>query len=231
MNAQTRVFADRTEAGVLLGHVLARSAWRGPLLVLGLPRGGVPVAYEAARAIGAPLDVLPVRRISMPGQPEVAIGAVAWGNTVMREHRIGEWRAEQRVPFDKLVERERSEVQRRERIYRAGREPLNLHGKTVILVDDGIATGSTMLAAIQSALQAGAARIVAAAPVASREAAYLVKQQADQIVLLQTPPMLYAVSQWYGQFEPVEDEDVCRLLHDCAARRPCDDETRTNPIH
>jgi putative phosphoribosyl transferase len=207
-----RVFSDRIEAGVLLGHVAARRKLPGEVIVLGLPRGGVPVASEVARALGASLDVLPVRKISMPGQPEIAIGAIATGNAVVREHRIGDWRAEQRIPFDKLVERERVELERRERIYRAGKPPLELHGKTVLLVDDGIATGATMLAAIQSARQAGAAFIVVAAPVASCEAASTLKRQADELMVLQTPPMLYAIGEWYGRFDPVEDAEVCRIL-------------------
>jgi putative phosphoribosyl transferase len=183
-----------------------------PVLVLALPRGGVPVAYEVARALEAPLDVMLVRKIGMPGQPELAIGAVASGNIVVHERTI-----EQEMPgiaeaFDRIAAEERRELLRREQVYRAGLAPLALEGKTVVLVDDGLATGSTMLAAVRAARAAGAAAIVVAAPVASPEAVQLLAAEADGIVILQIPTMLFAIGEWYERFEQLEDEEVCRLL-------------------
>jgi len=209
MNSE-RIFPDRTAAGVELGRELQRRLLRPPLLVLGLPRGGVPVAFEVAQMLKAPLDVMLVRKIGMPGWPELAIGAIASGNIMVRKPPLGG-----QVPaetFDRLVEEQRRELERRERTYRAGRPPLEMAGKTVILVDDGLATGSTMLAAVRAARKAQAAAVVVAAPVASAEAADLVRTEADSVVILQTPAVLFAIGEWYQHFEQLEDDDVTRLL-------------------
>lgn len=206
-----RIFPDRATAGAALGRELARRLLTPPpLLVLGLPRGGVPVAYEVAQRLKAPLDVMLVRKIGMPGWPELAIGAIASGNILVHKPPL-----EKEVPaetFDRLAEEQRRELVRREQTYRGGRPPLELRGKTVILVDDGLATGSTMLAAVRAARKAGAAAIVVAAPVASREAADLVRAEADTVVILQTPEVLFAIGEWYQQFEQLEDDEVTRLL-------------------
>jgi len=205
-----RIFADRATAGVALGRELQRRLLRPPLLVLGLPRGGVPVAYEVAQMLKAPLDVMLVRKIGMPGWPELAIGAIASGNILVHKPPLGK-----EIPaetFDRLAEEQRHELERRERIYRGGRAPLELKGKTVILVDDGLATGSTMLAAVRAARKAHAGTIAVAAPVASSEAADLVRTEADTVVILQTPAVLFAIGEWYQDFEQFEDEDVTRLL-------------------
>jgi putative phosphoribosyl transferase len=183
-----------------------------PVLVLALPRGGVPVAYEVARALDAPLDVLLVRKVGMPGQPELAIGAVASGDVVVHEPTI-----EQEVPgiaaaFDRIAAEERRELLRREQVYRAGLAPLTLKGKTVVLVDDGLATGSTMLAAVRAARAGGAAVVIVAAPVASPQAVELLAAEADELVILQVPAMLFAIGEWYERFEQLEDDEVCRLL-------------------
>lgn len=178
--------------------------------MLGLPRGGVPVAYEVAQLLKAPWDVMLVRKIGMPGQPELAIGAIASGNICVHEQRF-----EKLIPaetFERLAKEQQHELERRERVYRANRPPLELKGKTVILVDDGIATGSTMLAAARAARKAHAATIIVAAPVASREAADLLRAEADSVVILQTPETLFAIGEWYQHFEQLEDEDVTRLL-------------------
>ncbi len=153
-----------------------------------------------------------VRKVGMPGQPELAIGAVASGNVVVREPRTESEISDLGETFDHLAETQRRELVRRERVYRAGLPPLELTGKTVILVDDGLATGATMLAAICAARKAGAASVVAAAPVASMEAAELVQSEADHVVILQTPAHLFAIGQWYKHFEQLEDAEVCRLL-------------------
>src|SRR5215469_356024 len=207
-----RVFADRAAAGAALAREMRQRSLQPPLLVLALPRGGVPVAYEVARALAAPLDVMLVRKVGMPGQPELAIGAVASGNIVVHERTI-----EQEMPgiaeaFDRIAAEERRELLRREQVYRAGLAPLALQGKTVVLVDDGLATGSTMLAAVRAARAGGATAIVVAAPVASPQAAQLVGAEADELVILQIPAMLFAIGAWYEHFEQLEDEEVCRLL-------------------
>ncbi len=205
-----RIFHDRATAGVALGRELRQRLLRPPLLVLGLPRGGVPVAYEVAQMLKAPLDVMLVRKIGMPGWPELAIGAVAPGNILVHKPPL-----EKEIPaetFERLAGEQRRELERRERIYRGGRPPLELEGKTVILVDDGLATGSTMLAAIRAVRKARAAAIVVATPVASREGLDLVRAEADSVVILQTPEVLFAIGEWYQHFEQLEDEQVTRLL-------------------
>jgi putative phosphoribosyl transferase len=170
------------------------------------------VAYEVARVLNAPLDVMLVRKIGMPGEPELAIGAIASGNIVVHEPRLAKEAPSPAPAFDRLLEEQRAELERRERLYRAGRPAPELRGRTVILVDDGLATGSTMLAAVRSARQAGAASIVVAAPVASPQAVRLIRSEADAVVILQTPAMLFSISQGYERFEQLEDSEVTRLL-------------------
>ena len=207
-----RVFADRAAAGAALAREMQQRRLAPPVLVLALPRGGVPVAFEVAAALYAPLDVMLVRKVGMPGQPELAIGAVASGDIVVHDRTI-----EREIPgiaeaFDRIAAEERRELLRREQVYRAGLAPLVLTGKTVVLVDDGLATGSTMLAAVRAARAGGAATIVAASPVASPQAAQLLAAEADQLVILQIPAMLFAIGEWYERFEQLEDDEVCRLL-------------------
>lgn len=219
----TRVFPDRTAAGAALAREMQERPLQKPVLVLALPRGGVPVAYEVARALDAPLDVMLVRKVGMPGQPELAIGAVAAGDIVVREPTI-----EREIPgiamaFEQLAAQERRELLRREQIYRSGLAPLQLTGQTVVLVDDGLATGSTMLAAVRAARAGGAAAIVVAAPVASPQAAQLLAAEADALVILQIPAMLFAIGEWYERFEQLEDAEVCQLLEQHRrSRRECD---------
>ena len=222
MEPTARVFVDRTAAGAALAREMQHRSLRPPVLVLALPRGGVPVAYEVARVLDAPLDVMLVRKVGMPGQPELAIGAVASGGIVVHDLTI-----EREIPgiaeaFDRIAAEERRELLRREQAYRAGLEPLVLEGKTVVLVDDGLATGSTMLAAVRAARAGGAAAIVVASPVASPQAAQLLAAEADAIVILQIPAMLFAIGEWYERFEQLEDAEVCRLLelHRRARREP-----------
>ncbi len=212
MKMLNRTYADRQEAGAELGRALSKLALRAPILVLGLPRGGVPVAYEVAKALNAPLDVMIVRKVGMPGQPELAIGAVASGNVVVHEPHLSSYLAGLGIDFDELARQQRAEVERREQLYRAELPPLDLKGKTAVLVDDGLATGSTMLAAVRAAQKAGAAAVIVAAPVASRTAHALVSREADQLVTLQTPEFLMAIGEWYVNFDQIEDEEVCRLL-------------------
>ena len=212
MTGRVQVFADRAAAGVLLGRELQRRSLQPPVIVLGLPRGGVPVADEVARLFNAPLDVMLVRKVGMPGQPELAIGAIASGNVVVHEPRLAAEMPELAAIFDRLAEEQRRELERRERAYRTGLDPLELKGKTVVLVDDGLATGSTMLAAVRAARKAHAAAIVVASPVASPEAVDLVGAEADSVVVLQTPALLSSIGEWYEHFEQLEDAEVQRLL-------------------
>lgn len=205
----TRRFANRAIAGRSLAARLKRLKLQRPLIVLGLPRGGVPVAYEVARKLNAPLDVLCVRKVGMPGQPEVAIGAIATGNVVVRQPGMPFISG---MTFERRAQHERAELERRERVYRRNAPPAELHGKTVILVDDGLATGATMLAAIRAAKKAGASRIVAAAPVASDEAVALVGAEADDVQILEIPVPLISIGEWYDSFEQLADEEVCELL-------------------
>lgn len=212
MTERNVVFVNRAAAGILLGKELQRRSLRPPLVVLGLPRGGVPVAREVARLLHAPLDVMNVRKVGMPGQPELAIGAIASGGIAVHEPRLARLIHNFDEVFDRLVEEQRRELERRERAYRPHRGPLDLKDKTVVLVDDGLATGSTMLAAVRAARKAGAAAIVVAAPVASPEAADLIGAEADRVVILETPALLSSIGQWYENFEQLGDSEVLRLL-------------------
>jgi putative phosphoribosyl transferase len=207
-----RMFADRSAAGAELARAVAQRNLQRPVVVLGLPRGGVPVADQVAHALRAPLDVMVVRKIGMPGQPEYAIGAIASGGIVVRQPGAASGLAGLAGRFEQLVGRETVELERRERLYRGEAPPLDLRDQTVVLVDDGLATGMTMIAAVRAARHAGAARVVAAAPVASAVAAALVGDEADEVVVLLTPADLYAVGQWYTNFEQLEDAEVRALL-------------------
>lgn len=209
--SRVQVFKNRSVAGCLLGQAISARRPELPLVVLGLPRGGVAVAHEVAIALAAPLDVLTVRKLGMPGQPELAIGAIATGNVLVLASHGPHYRWDADPLLAPLVEHERRELQRREALYRAGRGPLQLSGQTAVLVDDGLATGCTMLAAIRAARQAGARRILVAAPVASPEALELLGTEAEEIVVLQSPP-LASIGVWYEDFEQLSDEQVLRLL-------------------
>lgn len=207
-----RIFPDRAAAGIALAQELRRQRLPVPLIVLALPRGGVAVAYEVARVLRAPLDVMVVRKIGVPGQPELAMGAIASGGVVVHEAGIGKEFPGLVQEFDRVAAVQWAELDRRERLYRRGLAPLDLKGKTAVLVDDGLATGSTMLAAIRAAHKAGAGAIVAAAPVASPEAAERVRPEVDRLVILETPAALFAIGEWYHNFDQLEDSEVCRLL-------------------
>jgi putative phosphoribosyl transferase len=214
-----RPFPDRRAAGIALAQMLRDLSLPPPLTVLALPRGGVPVAHEVAGALNAPLDVMVVRKIGMPGHQELAIGAIA-RDVVVREPgaiaQVGTLGAH----FEQFAQAERKELERRERKYRAGAAPLDLRGQTVVLVDDGLATGCTMLAAVRAAQNAGAARVVAAAPIAAPEAAALVDAEADMVIILGIPGNLMAVGDWYGDFGQVSDAEVCALLAGRRVRTP-----------
>ncbi len=203
------MFANRAAAGRALASAVRRLGLRGPILVLGLPRGGVPVAYEVARALGAALDVLCVRKIGYPGQPEFAIGALAVGDVLVRTPEAS---TIDEATFDELVHRERAELERRALAYRGGLAALDLPGKHVILVDDGLATGTSMLAAVRSARAAGAASLTIAVPVAAPSAVEMLEPEVDRFCCLQAPPEFMAVGEFYRHFEQTSDMEVTELL-------------------
>jgi len=212
-------FRDRAEAGRLLGERLAQEDGRGDVVVLGLPRGGVPVARQVARALGAPLDVFLVRKLGYPGQPELAMGAIASGGIrVLNDELVRELRLTDAV-IDHVAEREAAELQRREHAYRGDRPPLDLSGKTVILVDDGLATGATMRAAVEAVRTRGPRQVVVAVPTAPPHAVRELRGQVDDLVWLIAPEPFHAVGLWYEDFREVSDEDVRRLLRIPAERQ------------
>lgn len=205
-------FSDRSAAGKKLGAMLLQKNLSRPVIVLGLPRGGVPVASEVARMLGAPLDVLVVRKIGHPGQSEFAIGAIATGGVLVSGPLMqsGGMLDEQTVAA--AVQRERTELERRESVYRAGRLPLSLTHQTVVLIDDGLATGSTMLAAVKAARRLGAAHVICAAPVGSAEAQQRLDPQCDEVVLAHRPDDFASIAEWYDDFPQLEDFEVQRIL-------------------
>lgn len=211
--ATRRTFADRHSAGVALAKATKRLRLPAQTIVLALPRGGVPVAAEVARALSAPLDVLVVRKVGMPGNPELAMGAIASGGIVVRDSGFDEVPAFQ---FEELAQTQWRELVRRERTYRGSRGLLDLAGRTVLIVDDGLATGATMIAAIHAARRAGAQKVLAAAPVASEPAAARVGAEADETLFLKIPPYLSSIGEWYDDFRQVEDDEVCALLEGAA---------------
>jgi putative phosphoribosyl transferase len=206
------IFRDRYDAGEILAERLREFAGRPDVVVLALPRGGVPVGYVVARELSVPLDVFVVRKLGTPGQPELAMGAIAPGGVrvlnrdVVDSFAIPDWAIEQ------ATRQEEEELQRRERQYRGNRSPLEVHGKTVILVDDGLATGSTMRAAAAALRKAGAARIVVAVPVASRATCDQLREEGNDVVCATTPEPFFAVGQWYKDFDQTSDEEVRDLL-------------------
>jgi putative phosphoribosyl transferase len=209
---RNRPFRDRREAGRLLASRLAAYANRPDVLVLALPRGGVPVAFEVARALGAPLDVFVVRKLGVPGHEELAMGAIATGGVrvlndqVVRALRIPEY------VIEAVAGKERQELARRERLYRGDRPFPDVRGRTAILVDDGLATGTTMQAAVRALRQQQAARIVVAVPLAAPETCQELSEEVDDIVCAVTPEPFEAVGLWYEDFSQTTDEEVGDLL-------------------
>jgi len=205
-------FRDRRAAGAELAVQLAGYRKAPGLLVLALPRGGVPVAYEIARALGAELDVLVVRKLGVPRQPELALGAIASGGaTVFNDDVVGAIGVT-RSHLDAIVRTERIELQRRERAYRGDRGPLNVRGRTVIVVDDGLATGASMRAAVVALRSLQPARIVVAVPVAPIETAEEFIHIADDFVCIETPRDFHSVGWWYRDFDQTQDDEVRYLL-------------------
>jgi predicted phosphoribosyltransferase len=209
---QATRFGDRAEAGRFLAEQLRGYAGRDDVIVLALPRGGVPVAYEVARALGAPLDILSVKKLGVPGHEELAMGAVTSGGEIVLDEglvtRLG-------IPLSELqrrIDEQVQELERREEAYRGGRPPPNLEGKTVVLVDDGLATGSTMRAAVLAARRQRPAQVVVAVPVATPEDCEELRDMADETVCGITPQFLQAVGLWYEDFSQTSDAEVRDLL-------------------
>jgi putative phosphoribosyl transferase len=207
----TKLFIDRAAAGRELAALLGEYRNRDDVVVLGLARGGVPVAFEVAQSLAAPLDVLIVRKLGAPGQPEFALGAIASGGVSVINEEALRWYRDSPA-FEAEVAAELEELQRREALYRGERPAENLRSRTVILVDDGAATGSSMRAAIQAARQLGAREIVAALPVASDSACSKLREDADNLICIRVPPSFMAVGEWYEDFRQTSDAEVRDLL-------------------
>ena len=205
-------FADRHEAGRRLAEHLGRYAGRDDVVVLGLPRGGVPVAYEVARALGAPLDVFLVRKLGVPGHEELAMGAIASGGVrVLNDDVLAATRVTDKA-VEAVAARELERLQDQERAYRGDRPPLDVRGRVAILVDDGLATGASMRAAVEALRDRGAGSIVVAVPTAPTETCEALREEVDDVVCAQTPDPFMAVGLWYRDFAPVSDAEVAELL-------------------
>ena len=215
-------FLNRSDAGRFLAQKLTAYINRGDVIVLALPRGGVPVASEVAKALNASLDVFVVRKLGLPGHPELAMGAIATGGVrVFNGDVVNSLRIPDQV-VDAVSAQEFDELQRREKAYRDDLPPPEVEGRTVILVDDGIATGSTMLAAIAALRQLNVARIVVATPVVSAATYYEIRRMADEVVAVMKPEDFYAVGQWYEDFSQTSDDEVRELLAQAARRQPAE---------
>lgn len=212
-------YRDRYEAGRKLASSLAEYTERPDVIVLALPRGGVPVGYEVARSLGVPLDVFVVRKLGVPGQEEFAMGAIASGDVVVLDQKaINDLMIPRRV-VESVIARERMELDRRERVYRGSRAPVDVRNRTVILIDDGLATGSTVQAAVAALREKEPAAIVVAAPVGSREACRAIGAVTDACLCAMIPDPFYAVGLWYEDFSETTDEEVRGLLARAAGRR------------
>lgn len=206
-------FRDRSEAGRLLGAELGRRFGSQPdALVLALPRGGVPVAFEVALALDAQLDVFVVRKLGVPGHEELAMGAIASGGICVMNDDVLRYEVVSQAQIDEVTKREQQELERREKSYRGSSAPLDVTGRTVFVVDDGLATGATMRAAVRALRKMNAGRIIVAVPVAAKETCLEFRSEADDIVCLRTPSPFQAVGLWYEDFTQTTDEEVRRLL-------------------
>jgi putative phosphoribosyl transferase len=205
-------FHNRSEAGRALAEALVADADVADLLVLALPRGGVPVAYEVAQALDAELDVLLVRKLGTPGDPELAMGAIASGGVQVMNERVVAVLGITAEEIKRVVEREKRELERRERAFRGGRQRPAIANRHVILIDDGVATGSTMRAGLQALKQQSPAEVVVAVPVAPADTVAVLEQEADAVVCLATPHPFMGVGRWYSDFTQTTDDEVRRML-------------------
>ena len=213
-------FADRRDAGRRLARLLSRYSGRSDVVVLALPRGGVPVAVEVAAELVVPLDVILVRKLGVPGHEELAMGAIASGGTAVRNEEVIGALGIPEEAIRRVADREFQELERREREYRGQKPPADVVGRTVILVDDGLATGSSMRAAVGAVRAQGARRIVVAVPVASSDACAEFRTEVDEVVCALIPDHLFAVGQWYDDFTQTTDRDVKELLQRAHERVP-----------
>lgn len=205
-------FDDRRHGGRVLAELLRSSGEEPGTVVLALPRGGVPVAFEVATALGAPLDVFTVRKLGVPGHRELAMGAIASGGTRVLNEPVLRALGLRNTDVDRVEREERAELERREARYRQGRPPLDVAGRRVIVIDDGVATGSTMEAALIALRQLRPARLVMATPAASADACRRLEGVADEVVCAATPEPFRAVGAWYRRFDQTSDEEVEELL-------------------
>ena len=213
-----RVFADRREAGRELGRLLTRAVKPGEAIVLALPRGGVPVGYEIARALEIPLDVFLVRKLGTPGHPELAMGAIASGGIRVLNDEVVQALNIPQQQIDAVAAQEQRELERRDAAYRQGRSLPELTNRSVILVDDGLATGSTMKAAVQAVKQQSPKRIIVAVPVGALDTCRVLGDMADEVICARTPQPFSAVGQWYRDFSQTSDDEVMSLLGDLQGR-------------
>ena len=213
-----RPYEDRRNAGAVLAERLEHFIGRNDVVVLALPRGGVPVAHEVARALNAPLDVFLVRKLGVPGHRELAMGAIASGGVrVLNEDVVAAYGLS-KAEVDGVTRNEQDELERRERAYREGRPGVELRGRIVLLIDDGLATGASMRAAVQAVRLHRPARVVVAVPVGAPETCREFADVADEIVCARTPEYFAAVGQWYRDFSQTTDDEVRQLLHEDADR-------------
>jgi putative phosphoribosyl transferase len=213
-------YPDRSAAGKILAGQLAHYARRPDVIVLALPRGGVPVAFEVARALSAPLDVFLVRKLGVPGYEELAMGAIATGGVrILNDAVISEMQIPAHL-IEKAAERELAELCRRESLYRGDRPAPELRDRTVVLVDDGLATGSTMRAAVTAVRQQRPARVVVAVPVSAPETYAEFTSEVDEVLSPLTPDSFRAVGQWYEDFPQTSDDEVRRLLAEARNEQP-----------
>jgi len=207
-------YRDRHDAGVELARRLAEFRGRSDVVVLALPRGGVPLAHEIARTLEAPLDIVIVRKLGLPNFPELAMGAIASGGIRILNDDVIKWYGVTPETIESVTRTELAELERRERAYRSGASPVHLRGCSVILVDDGLATGSTMKAAVQAVRAQAPARVTVAVPVGAADACREVTAIADEVVCVRTPDVFAAVGQWYKDFSQTSDAEVTALLRE-----------------
>ena len=207
-----RAFEDRKDAGRALAPRLRQYSGRSDVVVLALPRGGVPVAFPVAEALDAPLDLFLVRKLGTPGHRELAMGAIASGGTRVLNDEVVKWYGISPAAIDAVAREEEQELVRREAAYREGRDAPPLEGRIVILIDDGLATGSTMMAAVKAVRQRDPAKVIVAVPVGARDTCEALSTVADEVVCVRTPEPFSAVGQWYLDFDQTTDEEVRQLL-------------------